>query len=176
MSNLSRTFGPHTVTAGVDLTAGEMDGTDYYKTISYFATDAGKIWTVGPFIQDQIRLFNDKLIIVGGLRYDNATTYEGFTNSNIPSMLDGSVGLILASTHGAGVILSFVPVVLYQGLLTVCARGTHVAFEKILNKMEGKSFRTPSEETELREIKKKKLAGKTRIETLLRKYRKAEDK
>jgi len=85
MSNLSRTFGPHTVTAGVDLTAGEMDGTDYYKTISYFATDAGKIWTVGPFIQDQIRLFNDKLIIVAGLRYDNATTYEGFTNSNIPA-------------------------------------------------------------------------------------------
>ncbi|MGD9609386.1 MAG: DUF465 domain-containing protein [Desulfovibrionaceae bacterium] len=52
----------------------------------------------------------------------------------------------------------------------------HVAFEKILEKMEGKSFRTPSEETELREIKKKKLAGKTRIETLLRKYRKAEEK
>ena len=52
----------------------------------------------------------------------------------------------------------------------------HVAFEKILEKMEGKSFRTPSEETELREIKKKKLSGKTRIETLLMKYRKAEDK
>lgn len=52
----------------------------------------------------------------------------------------------------------------------------HVAFEKILEKMEGKSFRSPSEETELREIKKKKLAGKTRIETLLMKYRKAEEK
>jgi len=52
----------------------------------------------------------------------------------------------------------------------------HIAFEKILEKMEGKPFRTPSEETELREIKKKKLAGKTRIETLLLKYRKAEDK
>lgn len=52
----------------------------------------------------------------------------------------------------------------------------HVAFEKILEKMEGKSFRTPGEETELREIKKKKLAGKTRIETLLMKYRKAEEK
>jgi uncharacterized protein len=51
----------------------------------------------------------------------------------------------------------------------------HVAFEKILEKMEGKAFRTPSEETELREIKKKKLSGKTRIETLLRKYRKAEE-
>jgi uncharacterized protein YdcH (DUF465 family) len=52
----------------------------------------------------------------------------------------------------------------------------HIAFEKILEKMEGKPFRTPSEETELKEIKKKKLSGKTRIETLLMKYRKAEDK
>jgi len=52
----------------------------------------------------------------------------------------------------------------------------HIAFEKILEKMEGKSIRTPSEETELREIKKKKLAGKTRIDQLLMKYRKAEEK
>ncbi|MFU2209509.1 DUF465 domain-containing protein [Solidesulfovibrio sp. C21] len=51
----------------------------------------------------------------------------------------------------------------------------HIAFEKILNKMEGKPFLNPAEETELKEIKKKKLSGKTRIDTLLRKYRKAED-
>ena len=44
------------------------------------------------------------------------------------AMLDGSVGLILASTHGAGVVLSFVPVVLYQGLLTYGAAGTHAFF------------------------------------------------
>jgi len=44
------------------------------------------------------------------------------------AMLDGSVGLILATTHGAGVILSFVPVVLYQGLLTYAAAGTHSFF------------------------------------------------
>ncbi|WP_428558739.1 MAG: DUF465 domain-containing protein [Solidesulfovibrio sp. DCME] len=50
----------------------------------------------------------------------------------------------------------------------------HVAFEKILEKMESKPYLTPSEETELKEIKKKKLSGKTRIETLLVKYRKAE--
>jgi len=51
----------------------------------------------------------------------------------------------------------------------------HVAFEKILEKMESKPFLTPAEETELKEIKKKKLSGKTRIESLLVKYRKAED-
>jgi len=91
MTNLSHTFGPHTVTAGVDLTAGEMDGTDYYHTQVGFDTDAGKIWTIGPFIQDQMRFFDDKLIIVGGLRYDNATTYQGFTNSNLtPAMIAAS--------------------------------------------------------------------------------------
>ena len=50
----------------------------------------------------------------------------------------------------------------------------HVAFEKILEKMESKPYLTPAEETELKEIKKKKLSGKTRIEALLAKYRKAE--
>jgi uncharacterized membrane protein YqgA involved in biofilm formation len=44
------------------------------------------------------------------------------------AMLDGSIGLIFASTHGAGVILSFVPVLLYQGLLTFAAAGTHAYF------------------------------------------------
>lgn len=44
------------------------------------------------------------------------------------AMLDGSVALILATTHGAGVVLSFVPVVLYQGLLTYAAAGAHVFF------------------------------------------------
>jgi len=44
------------------------------------------------------------------------------------AMLDGSIALILATTHGAGVILAFVPVVLYQGLLTYAAAGTHGFF------------------------------------------------
>jgi len=44
------------------------------------------------------------------------------------AMLDGSVALILATTHGAGVVLAFVPVVLYQGLLTYAAAGAHGFF------------------------------------------------
>lgn len=44
------------------------------------------------------------------------------------AMLDGSIALILATTHGSGVILAFVPVVLYQGLLTYAAAGTHSFF------------------------------------------------
>ncbi len=51
----------------------------------------------------------------------------------------------------------------------------HIAYEKILEKMESKPYLTPAEEVEVKESKKKKLAGKTRLETILRKYRKGED-
>ena len=44
------------------------------------------------------------------------------------AILDGSVALILATTYGAGVLLAFVPVVLYQGSLTFLAAGTHAYF------------------------------------------------
>ncbi len=51
----------------------------------------------------------------------------------------------------------------------------HVSYEKILEKYETKPFLTPSEELEMKEIKKKKLAGKTRIHTLLSKYKQMEE-
>lgn len=44
------------------------------------------------------------------------------------AVLDGSISLILATTHGAGVALAFVPVVLYQGGLTYAAGATHGFF------------------------------------------------
>jgi uncharacterized protein YdcH (DUF465 family) len=49
----------------------------------------------------------------------------------------------------------------------------HLEFERQLEKLESKSFRTPAEDTEMKELKKKKLAGKTKLETVLRKYRAA---
>ncbi|QLA16432.1 DUF465 domain-containing protein [Desulfolutivibrio sulfoxidireducens] len=51
----------------------------------------------------------------------------------------------------------------------------HVSYEKILEKMENKPFLTPAEDLEVKEIKKKKLAGKTKMETILTKYRKSEE-
>jgi hypothetical protein len=50
----------------------------------------------------------------------------------------------------------------------------HQEFEKKLEKLEGKRFLTPHEETELRDLKKRKLAGKTRIQNILEEYRKSE--
>jgi len=50
----------------------------------------------------------------------------------------------------------------------------HVAFGKLIDKLENKSYLSPIEQTEVKELKKKKLAGKTRLLALLDNYRKAE--
>ncbi len=50
----------------------------------------------------------------------------------------------------------------------------HVALDKLIDKLESKPYLNATEDQEVKELKKKKLAGKTRIQTLLDKYRKAE--
>lgn len=50
----------------------------------------------------------------------------------------------------------------------------HVVYEKMLEKLEGKSYLSPTETQEMKELKKKKLAGKTKLQTILDKYRDTE--
>ncbi|GFK94563.1 hypothetical protein NNJEOMEG_02410 [Fundidesulfovibrio magnetotacticus] len=50
----------------------------------------------------------------------------------------------------------------------------HLAYEKLIEKLESKSYLNATELMEVKELKKKKLAGKTRMEAILIKYRKAE--
>ncbi|GAB6035975.1 hypothetical protein JCM15519_05340 [Fundidesulfovibrio butyratiphilus] len=52
----------------------------------------------------------------------------------------------------------------------------HKNFEKLIEKLESKPYLNPTEDKEVKELKKKKLAGKTRIETILANYRKMEAK
>lgn len=49
----------------------------------------------------------------------------------------------------------------------------HQLYEKQLEKLESKSYRTPAEETQMKELKKQKLDGKTRLVAKLDKYKKA---
>jgi len=51
----------------------------------------------------------------------------------------------------------------------------HIAYEKLIEKLENKPYLNPTELLEVKELKKKKLAGKTRMESLLIKYRKVEE-
>ncbi|MDR2503663.1 MAG: DUF465 domain-containing protein [Deltaproteobacteria bacterium] len=48
----------------------------------------------------------------------------------------------------------------------------HQLFEKQLEKLESKSFRTPAEEQQMRELKKQKLDGKTKLVSILDRYKK----
>jgi uncharacterized protein YdcH (DUF465 family) len=50
----------------------------------------------------------------------------------------------------------------------------HVVYEKMLDKLEAKTFLSPTETQEVKELKKKKLAGKTKLQGLLDKYRSTE--
>lgn len=50
----------------------------------------------------------------------------------------------------------------------------HQEYEKQLARFEGKPYLSPAEDAELKLLKKKKLAGKTKIQTILDKHRKSE--
>lgn len=50
----------------------------------------------------------------------------------------------------------------------------HIVYEKMLEKLESKSYLSPTETQEMKELKKKKLAGKTKLQTILDKYRESE--
>ncbi|GAU09524.1 DUF465 domain-containing protein [Desulfoplanes formicivorans] len=52
----------------------------------------------------------------------------------------------------------------------------HLAFENYVEKMASKPFLTPEEDLELKNIKKQKLAGKTKMLALLEKHREQENK
>lgn len=47
----------------------------------------------------------------------------------------------------------------------------HLEYERMLDKLEGRAYLSPTQEQEIKELKKKKLAGKTKLQTLLDKYK-----
>lgn len=50
----------------------------------------------------------------------------------------------------------------------------HLLYEKQLEKLEKKNYRTPDEDRVMREIKKKKLAGKTKLQKILDRHQSEE--
>lgn len=51
----------------------------------------------------------------------------------------------------------------------------HQLYEKQLDKLEKKPFLTPAEDQVVRDIKKKKLAGKTKMQAILDRYKNLEE-
>lgn len=47
----------------------------------------------------------------------------------------------------------------------------HILYEKQVEKLDARAYRTPLEDQTLKQLKKQKLEGKTRLDALLEKYR-----
>ena len=77
LSTLSYSLNKQTITGGIDLKQGSVDAKDEYYTSTDIVYNRGKMNTFGLFIQDEIRLLNDKLKVVAGLRFDYANFFDG---------------------------------------------------------------------------------------------------
>lgn len=51
----------------------------------------------------------------------------------------------------------------------------HQEYERILLKFEGRPYLSPTQTQEIKQLKKKKLAGKTKLQLVLDKYRETEE-
>jgi outer membrane receptor protein involved in Fe transport len=67
----------HSITTGIDIKNGGVDGNDIYITSTDKVINLGKMLLTGIYVQDEIVLFNPKWQLLAGLRYDYAGFYDG---------------------------------------------------------------------------------------------------
>ncbi len=67
----------HTLTTGIDLRHGAVDGADIYLTTTDQVYNLGKMNQLGIYLQDEISFGNTPWSILAGLRFDHANFYDG---------------------------------------------------------------------------------------------------
>ena len=77
------------LTFGIDIKQGFMDASDIYLTSTDTLIRDGRVQSYAAFIQDEHRLFNDKLKIIAGLRFDYARFYDGSIHVGDPTANTG---------------------------------------------------------------------------------------
>ncbi|HQB77944.1 MAG TPA: TonB-dependent receptor [Tenuifilaceae bacterium] len=85
MSSASYTVKAHTLTGGFDIRQGEVDAYDIYYTSTDKVDNKGKIRFYGLYLQDEISLFDKRVTILAGLRYDISQFYDGAFIIHSPS-------------------------------------------------------------------------------------------
>lgn len=86
LTTLTRPIGQHQkFTGGFDLRNGSVDAYDKYYTSTDIVYNAGKMNTWSLFAQDEIGLWQDKVRILAGLRYDIARFYDGSFYTEAPT-------------------------------------------------------------------------------------------
>jgi iron complex outermembrane receptor protein len=67
----------HAFTVGLDAKNGAVDGNDIYLTSTDKVINRGKMFQTGLFVQDEIKLFDSPWRVLAGVRFDNASFYDG---------------------------------------------------------------------------------------------------
>ncbi|MBC7359582.1 MAG: TonB-dependent receptor [Desulfacinum sp.] len=68
---------------GADARVSRVDAVDDYDLSDRYARNEGRLDQVGLYVQSEFRLLDDRLILVGGIRYDTAKFHDGAYASNI---------------------------------------------------------------------------------------------
>ncbi len=76
----------HLITGGFDFKNGSVDAYDKYFTSTDIVYNKGKMTTYALFAQDEIKLLNDKVRVIAGLRFDMAQFHDGGFYIENPSM------------------------------------------------------------------------------------------
>ncbi len=85
--SFSTRIGSHNyLTAGADFKTGATFSDDIYHTSIDTIKNDGKMNFAGAFVQDQLSLLHDKLIILGSLRYDWVRFYGGVFQIYSPTL------------------------------------------------------------------------------------------
>jgi iron complex outermembrane receptor protein len=61
----------------------EVDAIDDYDASSDFAMNKGRLEQYAFYVQDELRFLDDRLIVVGGIRFDTAKFKDGLYESNV---------------------------------------------------------------------------------------------
>lgn len=70
-------LGRNLISVGGEYKQGSVFGQDIYTTSTDTVTNEGKIRNLAAYVQDQFTLINEHLFLIGGLRLDHSTFYDG---------------------------------------------------------------------------------------------------
>ncbi len=70
-------LGWNLISAGADFKQGSVFGQDIYTTSTDTVTNQGKMRNLALYFQDQVTIVRDHLFLVGGIRWDVSTFFDG---------------------------------------------------------------------------------------------------
>jgi len=86
LSSVSYTAGKnHTLSTGIDLRLGSVDASDVYYTSTDIVYNRGRMFSGGIYAQDEMRLLDERLRVVAGLRFDVSYFFDGAFYIETPS-------------------------------------------------------------------------------------------